>query len=178
MLPGDHPQWCLHIEFYDSPWWRHQMETFSALLAICPGISPISGEFPTQRPVTRSFDVFFDLHLNKRLNKQSWCWWFETLSHPLWRNCNATECTQHVQLKQGPYPQMNLYLFCIVQLIESRNVMERHGLDLSQKAQFNTKMHDLWLNVLTSIHQLSLSLANTLPSLLKLFSTFDLNIFF
>ena len=43
-------------------WWRHQMETFSALLAICAGNSPVPGEFPAQRPVTRSFDVFFDLH--------------------------------------------------------------------------------------------------------------------
>ena len=42
-------------------WWRHQMATFSALLAICAGNSPASGEFPAQRPVTRSFDVFFDL---------------------------------------------------------------------------------------------------------------------
>ena len=42
-------------------WLRHQMETFSALLAICVGNSPFRGEFPTQRPVTRSFDVFFDL---------------------------------------------------------------------------------------------------------------------
>ena len=47
-------------------WWRHQMETFSVLLAICAGNSPVPGEFPTQRPVTRSFDVFFDLRLNKR----------------------------------------------------------------------------------------------------------------
>ena len=44
-----------------STWWRHQMETFSALLAICAGNSPVSGEFPAQRPVARSFDVFFDL---------------------------------------------------------------------------------------------------------------------
>ena len=43
------------------------METFSALLAICAGNSPVTGEFPAQRPVTRSFDIFFDLHLNKRL---------------------------------------------------------------------------------------------------------------
>ena len=47
------------------------METFSALLAICAGNSPVSGEIPAQRPVTRSFDVFFDLRLNKRLSKQS-----------------------------------------------------------------------------------------------------------
>ena len=39
------------------------METFSALLAICAGNSPVSGEFPAQRPVTRSFDVFFDVRL-------------------------------------------------------------------------------------------------------------------
>ena len=52
-----------------NPWWRHQIETFSALLAICTRNSPVTGEFPTQRPMTRSFDVFFDLHPNKRLNK-------------------------------------------------------------------------------------------------------------
>ena len=52
-------------------WWRHQMETFSALLAICAGNSPVPGEFPAQRPVTRNFDVFFDLRPNKRLSKQS-----------------------------------------------------------------------------------------------------------
>ena len=50
-------------------WWRHQMETFSALLAICAGNPPVPGEFPAQRPVTRRFDVLFDLRLNKRLNK-------------------------------------------------------------------------------------------------------------
>ena len=69
-------------------WWRHQMETFSALLALCAGNSPATGEFPAQRPVTRSFDVFFDLPLNKRLSKQSWCWWFETPSHSLRRHSN------------------------------------------------------------------------------------------
>ena len=42
-------------------WWRHQMETFSALLALCVGNSPVTGGFPPQRQVTRSFDVFFDL---------------------------------------------------------------------------------------------------------------------
>ena len=46
-------------------WWRHQMETFSALQAICGGNSTVTGEFPTQRPVTQNFDVFFDLRLNK-----------------------------------------------------------------------------------------------------------------
>ena len=47
------------------------------------------GEFPTQRPVTRSFDVLFNLRLNKRLRKQPWGWWFETLLWSLWRHCNV-----------------------------------------------------------------------------------------
>ena len=45
------------------------------------------GEFPAQRPVTRSFDFFFDLRPNKRLSKQPWGWWFETPSWLLWRQC-------------------------------------------------------------------------------------------
>ena len=73
-------------------WWRHQMETFSALLAICARNSPVPGEFPSQRPVTRSFHIFFDLRLNKRLSKQSWGWWLETLSCPLWRHRNGIDC--------------------------------------------------------------------------------------
>ena len=70
-------------------WWRHQMETFSALLALCAGNSPVTGEFPSQRPVTRSFDVFFDLSLNKQLSKQSRRRWFETILCSLWRQCNV-----------------------------------------------------------------------------------------
>ena len=92
---------CLHLRKHQrstllilrigsKTWWRHQMETFSTLLAICAGNSPVPGEFPSQRPVTQSFDVFFDLRLNKRLSKQWWGWWFETLSHPLW--CHRNEC--------------------------------------------------------------------------------------
>ena len=82
------------------------METFSALLAICAGNSPVSGEFPAQRPVTRSFYVFFDLRPNKRLNKQLWGWWFETHSPPLWRHSNDKItlnlnilCGDHMKLK-------------------------------------------------------------------------------
>ena len=42
-----------------------------------------------QRPMAWSFGVFFDLRRNKRLSKQSWGWWFETPSRPLWLHCNA-----------------------------------------------------------------------------------------
>ena len=80
--------WHGHALFWRIPWWRHQMKTFSALLAICAGNSPVPGEFPAQRPVTWSFDVLFDLRLNKRSSKQSWGWWFETTSRPLWRHRN------------------------------------------------------------------------------------------
>ena len=74
--------WCtidlsVYIIYAHNSWWRHQMETFSALLAFGAGNSPVTGEFPAQRPVTRSFDIFSDLRLNKRLSKQSWGWWFE-----------------------------------------------------------------------------------------------------
>ena len=72
-----------------SSWWRHQMETFSTLLAFYEGNPPVTGGFPSQRPVTRGFDVFFDLRLNKRLSKQSRRWWFETPSRSLWRHRNA-----------------------------------------------------------------------------------------
>ena len=68
------------------------METFSALLAICVGNSPVPGEFPAQRPVTRNFDVFFNLRLNKCLSKQSWGRWFETLLRPLWHHRNVMKC--------------------------------------------------------------------------------------
>ena len=77
------------MAMFFSLWWRHQIETFSALLAICAGNSQVPGEFPTQRPVTRSFDVFPDLRLNKWFSKQSWGWWFETLSRPIWRHRNV-----------------------------------------------------------------------------------------
>ena len=54
---------------YNQSWWRHQMETFSALLALCVEISPVTDKFSSQRPVARSFNVFFDLGLNIRLSK-------------------------------------------------------------------------------------------------------------
>ena len=62
------------------------METLSALLAIFAGNSPVPGEFPTQMSVMQSFDVYFYLRPNKRLSKQSWVWFLETASCPLWRH--------------------------------------------------------------------------------------------
>ena len=78
----------MHVPFHGVTW-RHQMEKFSVLLALCAATSPITGEFPSKRPVTQSFDVLFNLHLNKRLSKQSDGRWFETPSRSLWRHCNG-----------------------------------------------------------------------------------------
>ena len=64
------------------------METFSTLLALCAGNSSVTGEFPSQRPVTQSSHIFFELRLNKQLSKQLWVWWFEMSSRSLWRHCN------------------------------------------------------------------------------------------
>ena len=69
----------------------------SALLALCAGNWSVPGEFPSQRPVTRSFDVFFDLRLNKRLSKQSRGWWFETPSRSLWRRCYISKSLHHAR---------------------------------------------------------------------------------
>ena len=102
--------WCIEYELSStcwislSSWWRNQMETFSVLLAFCAGNSPVTGEFPTQRPVTRSFDVFFDLCLNKWLNKQSWGWWFGTPSCSLRLHCNVlTASRQLPPFREGSY---------------------------------------------------------------------------
>ena len=78
-----------------------------ALLVLCAGNSSVTGEFPSQRPVTWSFDVFFYLRLNKRLSNQSRRPWFETPSRSFWRHCNdlthsgmvTTKCVHQM----GPY---------------------------------------------------------------------------
>ena len=78
-------------------WWRHQMETFSVLLALCAGNSAVTGEFPSQRSVTRNFDVFFDLRMDKRLSLRSKRQWFEKPSCSLWCHCNGI-CLWLVQI--------------------------------------------------------------------------------
>ena len=77
------------LELWHIWWWRHQVDTFPALLARCAGNSPVTGEFPPQRLLTRSLDASFDLRLNKRLCKHSICRWSETPSRSLYRHCNV-----------------------------------------------------------------------------------------
>ena len=68
--------WCIYPWHDDIIKWKHFPH------------SPVTSEFPSQRPVTQDFDVFFALHLNKRLSKQLSGWWFWTPSHSLWHHCN------------------------------------------------------------------------------------------
>ena len=88
------PKCSMYQHLIFSTWWHHQMETFSVLLALCVWNSPVTGEFPSQRPVTWSFDVFFDLRLKKRLSKQSWGWWFEMPWCSLW--CRSNDKMNHL----------------------------------------------------------------------------------
>ena len=80
-MPCTHADRNLHAR-NDGSWRCHQMETFPALLALCEGNPPVTDGFPSQRLVTQSFDVFYDVRLNKRL-------WFETPWRSLWRHCNV-----------------------------------------------------------------------------------------
>ena len=107
---------------WPDPWWRHQMATFSALLALCVGNSPVTGEFPSQRPVTRNFDVFFDLCLSKRLSKQSRRWGFETSSRSLWRHCNAMRVSWtyrycHYGNQPRGYLSSHIEIYCWIKYI-------------------------------------------------------------
>ena len=103
---------------YKLSWWRHQMETFSTLLAICAWNSPVPSEFPTQRPVTWSFDVSFDLRRDKCLSKQSWGWWFERLARPLWSQCNVVSKLNYIWSVYHFLPQGMLVLKYVCILTE------------------------------------------------------------
>ena len=73
-------------------WWHHQMETFSMLLALSAGNSPVISEFSSQRPLMQRFDVLFVLCLHIWLSKQWRHRWFEMPSHSLWLHCNVCSC--------------------------------------------------------------------------------------
>ena len=75
----------------------------------CAGNSLVTGEFPSQTPLTWSFDVLFDLRLNKRLSKQLWGRWFKTPSRPIWRHCNVTEAVSRASAQL----QMRIESICL-----------------------------------------------------------------
>ena len=87
---------------------------------------PLCGEFPSQKPVTRSFEVFFDLRLNKRLSNQSWGWWFETPPRSLWRHRNKIcICTyQTCQVYQRSVYDINIHQI-FMKCLEWRVIVSR-----------------------------------------------------
>ena len=121
--------------------WRHQMETVSALLAICAGNPPVTGAFPAQRPVTRSFDVFFDLHLNKRLGKQSWGWWCEMPSRPSWRHFNALMIT-------WTWP-IHLMMRSVLDYVTNRSFLIAWFIAIYKRACITHHIHCLMWDIIT-----------------------------
>ena len=99
------------LKFHFSFWLEVQMKLSQFVtsngLQLVPRYWPFvrgihrTGEFPTQRPETQSFDVFFDQCLNKRLSKQWWRWWFKTPSRSLWRHCNGSLYLRHNNIQQN-----------------------------------------------------------------------------
>ena len=83
----------------------------------------VTGEFPAQRPVTRNFDVFFDLRFNKRFCKQSWGWWFETTSHPLCHHiklCISFEVL--VDINRSEHVLFTRYFICFKWQLRYRSI--------------------------------------------------------
>ena len=105
------------------------MEIISALLALCEGNPPVPGGFPSQRIVTRSFDVFFNLRLNKRLSKQSRPIRFETPSCSLWRHCNDCDAkntdayVRHLASMSFPEHHRNETSVCFCQKKQFPNLL-------------------------------------------------------
>ena len=93
--------------------WRHKMETFSALLVICAGNSPVFGQFLSQRPVTRNFDVFFVPRLTKRLSKHWRRRRFETRSGSLWRHCKVFYLEYYHQVQESDIGKHSMVSFII-----------------------------------------------------------------
>ena len=124
------------------------------------------GEVPTQRPVTRSFDVFFDLHPNKRLSKQWWGWWFETQSCPLWRHRN-----DYILPARVSYSEVSILFYILVvcfrvltvwfmELSSSCNVLE---ILKSVKGLLQNNLEEIyiafWNTSILVIHQIFIDLA-------------------
>ena len=123
-------EWLFRYKLLHLSWWRHQMKTFSALLALCAGNSPVTGEFPAQRPVTRSFDVFFDLLLNKRLSKIR-------VAGDLRRHRGHYDVTVIVQIQIA-----NIYLI----MWDKPGQNEKHGLS-SPNGSHDIVVKQTWQNV-------------------------------
>ena len=151
--------------FLNLSWWRHQMDTFSASLAICAGNSPVAGEFPTQRPVTRSFDVFFDLRPNKRLSKQSLSWSFETPSWSLWRHCTIQIkiCAEYRDML--PRPRLVCQEPGLRPIGRSPGVPDKSSRGLGSMSRYSAQILICFIAYIFSIFNFSVGLVGNLAEL-------------
>ena len=121
-------------------WWRYQMETFSVLLALCEGYSPVNS------PHKRQWRGALMFSLNKRLSKQSWGWWFETPSRSLWRHCNGHQgiwyrhsCYRVLQTKHSKWTTNTVV--CRFQILNLRG--EFPSISQKRGALSNEKGHSI-----------------------------------
>ena len=78
-------------------WWRHEMETYSALLALCAGNSPVPVNSPHKGQWRGALIFSLICVRKKRLSKQPWGWWFETPAWSLWRQCNDCRTSRYTE---------------------------------------------------------------------------------
>ena len=95
---------------------RHQMESFSTLLALCRGNPPVNSGFPSQKPVTRRFDAFVDVHLNERLCKQLRCRWFEKCHGAHCDICDCRGMMAAVHACDWCFPYLPMFQFVLINL--------------------------------------------------------------
>ena len=81
--------WIIHAHYCIYIMTSSNGNIFHVTSLLCGEITGHRWILPAHRPVMRSFDVFFDLCLNRQLGKQWRPRWFEMPSRSLWCHCNA-----------------------------------------------------------------------------------------
>ena len=128
-------------------WWIHQMETFATLLAHWAGNSPVTGEFPSQRPVAQIFDVLSYLRL-KQLSIQSRHWWIETSSRSLWRYCNEIIRGLWLMYAYLSLPFIHIVLLSICSSIDNCCLLILHAYRYVHPSQpFHQPSSSVWANI-------------------------------
>ena len=143
------------------------METFFVSLALCEGNPLATSGFPSYRPVTRSFDLFFDLYLNKRLSKQSRHRWFEMSSRSLWCYCNGMMAVDHVIRGMQ-------FVICKTPLGDLAKYSSKHNnknMNLKNLAQYRTILYGITLQIWVYKTHHVLTINNNLLSQMRQFST-------
>ena len=148
---------------------------FRALLAFCAENSPVTGEFPTQRPVTRSFDVFFDLGMQQQLSNQWRRQWFETPWRSLWRHCNDVDLIElDVILKYHQTFLAHFWCYTALWYAKPIGVPSRYGHVSHKVESFSSSVYIFinWHTVMeSSVYRIGYLFS---VSMLSIFSTFKL----